>query len=151
MVEAKVAILDTVGVQHGHYLKNEQLSQQGSRPLSAQQKVYDSLCEVRRGSLGGVNSGCNHDNWSVSEPKLSKTVLEGPFFRTVENLLTKHGLMLLKAFHIPLGSDGQQGHSSSLTRVGDGLLVVINILAPIELQPATTHSVRAKNNKIRSN
>lgn len=58
MVESKVAVLHSIGIEHGYDLEDEEFSQDGGGPSVAEEEVDQSFDEVGGGGLGGMDAGC---------------------------------------------------------------------------------------------
>ena len=68
MVEAEVAVLDSIRVEHGHHLEDKELAQQEAGLAVAEEEADEALDEVGGGGLGGMHPGRQQDHRAVAQP-----------------------------------------------------------------------------------
>ena len=62
-VSAVHAVVHSVWVQHGYQFEDEVLSQQMSPRIVGDEKLQDPIEDVTGGTLSGMHSGCDEDNF----------------------------------------------------------------------------------------
>lgn len=77
VVEAEVAVLHSIGVEHRNHLEDEELAQHEAGLAVTEQEADEALGEVGGRGFGGMHPCSQQDDRAVSQPAYLRAYLKG--------------------------------------------------------------------------